>query len=114
MVAGLVGFLAVVIPGWLRAEISLAAPLFPWVVTSVQLLPPVSYVLLFFCGYTLARINPNHPWLLGLSTIWFFPVFAVMEKSLVITTHSYFALEFLFYLLLGLAGVAGSYAARIE
>jgi len=111
-VASLIGFLSICIPSLLRAEIILSAPLFPWLATAVNTVTPLSYVLLFAVGYGLGQFNSERPWLLGLSTVAFFPVLAIFEKSIVITTHPYFALEFLFYLCLGLSAVAGVYLVR--
>jgi|GEM_PF-4482469 len=114
IVAGLLGFISICAPTLVRSDLISTGPIFPWVANSFTMVTPFSYVLLMFCGYFLGLLNSSKPWELGLSTVWFFPVLALIEKSLVITSHRFFALEFLFWLWLGLAGVAGVYLARLR
>jgi len=110
--AMIIGFACVVLPGLLLADRVYDSPLYPRLYTAVHFTPLWAAYLLFFSGIFLGMVEPRRPIILGLGTITLFPILAVLEKMVDITSHRYFALEFVYYLLWGVAAVEGTYLGR--
>ncbi|MDC0357198.1 hypothetical protein OAO01_00150 [Oligoflexia bacterium] len=112
ILAALFGYAAVYIPGLVVAEKVYTAPLFPLVRTAVESISVISVLLLFLIGAFLGVLDPDRPLLLGFATMTAFPVLAIIEKTVDITSHTHFPLEFLYYVLVALAAVGGAYTGR--
>lgn len=106
--SGALGFLAICLPSWARARLLWPSPLFPWVHTAVSVLQQASFGLLFLVGFIVVRVFPTRPLLIGICSVAVFPVLATIEKTVVMFSHRHYPLEFMLYMLLGLATYLGA------
>ncbi len=111
-VAATLGFCSVGIPSLIRLESLPTHSLIQFLTASPQNVSTVSLSLLFASGVMVGMIDPTRPFVYGLCTMAFFPALAVLEKTIDITTHAHFPLEFLYYVLLSSAAIAGAMLAK--
>lgn len=110
------GLLSLVIPPYLipgAIKVRYEAPLFPFLKTAFENLVFIPTLLSFFVvGFFLGIVQPQKWLLIGLSTIFVFPLVVILEVIISSTSHNLWPIELGIYLFFGLMAVVGAYLGR--
>ncbi len=112
-IAAIVGFCCVFISTYFATngyEQNYEAEIFPIIKKAEEnltILPTI--ILLFVTGNLLGFLKPKIWWLLGSITLAFFPITIIMEMIIQPTSHNLWPFEFLFYWILNLPALFGSF-----
>lgn len=105
--AMLLGLLSFCLPVWLFRKPLTPAPLFPVLVTGVEAMSWLTFLLLFLSGVILGLTGVRHALVLGLGTILPLVAAAIAEMIVSPTSHNLWSIEFVIYLLISLVAAAG-------
>lgn len=110
--AMLFGLLSFCFPVWLFRMPLSPAPLFPVLVTGVEDMSWLTFLLLFTSGVVLGFTGIRHALLLGLGTV--FPLMAATIVEIIVspTSHNLWPIELVMYLLISLIAAVGIIVGR--
>lgn len=110
--AAALGLMSVVVPVFVLSRAEYPAPLFPWVRSGIEGFSLLSAFLLFASGVLLGFLTPRYPLLFGMCTMAPFPLIAFAEMVADSRSHTLWPFEFLFYGVISLVAVAGTFVGK--
>jgi hypothetical protein len=112
VVAMFLGAIAILTPVLLNSDIYYRPAVFLPFMGAAEKMNWLSFLLLFVVGVALGRLATAPFWLLGLATMWLFPVWSYLDlkagDAVGLDNHNLAPIEWAAYVLVSLIGVAGA------
>jgi len=113
VLSSLLGFLAFFLPVLFVRDMEIVGERISFITlvshTVENTVPLPTAALLFAVGFSLGTVGPRVWWLVGLSTMFIFPIVAICEMIISPTSHNLWPFEFLLYGLFSIPAIIGSF-----
>ena len=114
LLAAILGFLSIIIPTIFLPNLKqYDSPLFPIVRTGIEGISMWSFIFLFLSGFGVKLLSRLSSWKIGLMTMVLFPVMAIFEILVDVSSHKMLPFEFIFYAVFSFPAILGAYFAQI-
>ncbi len=88
------------------------SPLFPLIRTGIEGISMYSLGFLIFSGFIVKLFSDESSWKIGLMSMVLFPLAAICEMIVDLSSHSIFPIEFILYGLYSIPVIIGAYLAQ--
>ena len=113
LLASILGVISIVLPTFFLHDLKqYDSGLFPLIRTGIEGISMWSLGLLFLSGFGVKLLSKLSGWKIGLTTMAFFPIMAILEMFVVSGSHNLFPIEFILYAVYSVPGIIGAYIAQ--
>lgn len=88
------------------------SPLFPLIRTGIEGISMYSLGFLIFSGFIVKLFSDESSWKIGLMSMALFPLAAICEMIVDLSSHNMFPIEFIFYGFYTIPAIIGAYLAQ--
>jgi len=113
LISAILGLLSIILPTFFLPDLKrYDSPLFPTVRTGIEGISMWSFLFLFLSGFGLKLMSKLPPWKIGLMTMVLFPVMAIFEIFVDVSSHNMLPIEIIFYAVYSFPAIIGAYVAQ--
>ena len=89
------------------------SPLFPLIRTGIEGISKYSLGSLIFSGFIVKLFSDESSWKIGLMSMALFPLAAICEMIVDLSSHNMFPIEFIFYGFYTIPAIIGAYTSQL-
>ena len=109
----LLGLVSIIAPVYILGDLKpYNSPLFPLIRTGIEGLSKYSLSFLFLSGFFVKAISKAPFWLVGIMSMFIFPLAAICEMIADSGSHNLFPLEFFLYTLFSIPSIISAFTAH--
>ena len=113
ILASILGVISIIFPTFFLPDLKrYDAPLFPLIRTGIEGISIWSFGLLLLSGFGVKLLSKLSSWKIGLTTMAFFPIMAIIEMLVDSSSHNMFPIEFILYAVYSAPSITGAYVAE--
>ena len=113
LLTSIFGVISIVLPTFFLPDLKqYDSPLFPIIRTGFEGISIWSFGLLLLSGFGVKLLSKLSGWKIGLATMAFFPILAIIEMIVDSSSHNLLPFEFIGYALYSVPGIIGAYLAQ--
>ncbi len=109
----ILGMISIVLPVFfLKDLIHYDSPLFPLIRTGIEGISMYSIGFLIISGFIIKLFSDESSWKIGLMSMALFPLAAICEMIVDLSSHNMFPIEFIFYGFYTIPAIIGAYLSQ--
>ncbi|UQD56854.1 hypothetical protein [Flavobacterium sp. K5-23] len=114
IVVSILGMLSIILPVFILDDLKpYESPLFPLIRTGIEGISKYSLLFLFISGFSVKLFSNVPFWIIGLMSMFLFPLATFCEMIADSSSHNMFPFEFIFYGLFTIPAIIGAYASHL-